>query len=252
MLTEYLSTNIYQFMLVYIRVGAALMVMPGIGSTLVQVRTRLWFGMTFAYVILPLAAPTLPPLPHQPAQLLALIFGEAVVGIFLGSVAQAIMASLDLAGTFIGFQTGMTNAFSFDTISQQQSQLLTSFLSNVALAVVFATNAHYLMLRAIVDSYDIFQPGAALPLDDFSTTLAHLATHAFEMGIRMAAPVLVFGLVFQAGMGLLSRLVPQMQVYFIAMPIQLLLGLWMMMVSLPVMMMVFTRDFAEGFGPFLR
>jgi flagellar biosynthetic protein FliR len=130
--------------------------------------------------------------------------------------------------------------------------LLTSFLSNVALAVVFATNSHHLMLRAILDSYDVFPPGAALPLDDFATTLGHLVTHAFEMGLRLAAPVLVFGLVFQSGMGILSRLVPQMQVYFIAMPIQLLLGLWMLMVSLPVMMMMFARDFAEGLGPFLR
>ncbi len=252
MLTDYLNTNIYQFMLVYIRVGAALLAMPGIGGALVQARTRLWFGMTFAFAILPIAGPTLPPMPHQPAALFALIFGEAVVGVFLGSVAQGLMASLDVAGTFVGFQTGLTNAFSFDAIAQQQSQLLTSFMSNLALAVVFASNAHHLMLRAIVDSYDLFRPGIPLPLDDFATTLGHLITHAFQMGLRLAAPVLVFGLVFQSGMGILSRLVPQMQVYFIAMPIQLLMGLWVLMVSLPAVMMLFTRDFAEGLGPFLK
>ena len=252
MLSEYLSTNIYQFMLVFIRISAALMAMPGLGGVLVQMRARLWVGMSFAFVILPVVSETLPPIPHQPAELFLLILGEIIIGIFLGSVTQALMASIDMAGTFVGFQTGLTNAFSFDAISQQQSQLLTGFLNTVALTVVFASDMHHQMLRAVTESYDLFRPGQPLMLGDFSSTLAHLATHSFEMGMRLAAPVLVFGLVFQSGMGLLSRLVPQMQIYFVAMPIQLLLGWWMLMVALPLMMLMFLQDFAAGLGPFLK
>ena len=239
-------------MLVFIRISAALMAMPGLGGTLVQARARLWVGMSFAFVMLPVVAPTIPPLPHQPAQLFLLILGEIVIGLFLGAVTQALMSSMDMAGTFVGFQTGMTNAFSFDAISQQQSQLLTGFLNTVALTVIFASDMHHQMLRAITESYDVFPPGQPLMLEDFSTTLAHLATHSFEMGMRLAAPVLVFGMVFQSGMGLLSRLVPQMQIYFVAMPVQLLLGLWMLMVGLPMMMLLFLQDFAAGLGPFLK
>ena len=252
MLSEYLSTNIYQFMVVFIRISAALMAMPGLGGTLVQVRARLWIGMSFAFVVLPVVAPTLPVMPHQPAALFLLILGEIIIGLFLGALTQALMTSVDVAGTFIGFQTGMTNAFSFDAISAQQSQLLTGFLNTLALTVVFTSDLHHQMLRAVTESYDVFPPGQPLMLNDFSTTLAHLATHAFDIGLRMAAPALVFGLVFQSGMGLLSRLVPQMQIYFVAMPIQLLLGLWMLMVALPLMMVMFQVDFAAGLGPFLK
>ena len=252
MLSDYLSTNIYQFMLVSIRVSAALMSMPGIGGALLQARGRLWIGMSFSLVILPVVAPTLPVMPHQPAALFLLILGEIIIGLFLGAVTQALIASVDMAGTFVGFQTGMTNAFSFDAISQQQSQLLTAFLNTVALTVIFASDMHHQMLKAITQSYDVFPPGQPLMLADFSTTLAHLATHSFDMGMRMAAPVLVFGLVFQSGMGLLSRLVPQMQIYFVAMPLQLLLGLWMLMLGLPMMMAMFLEDFAAGLGPFLK
>jgi len=251
-LTEYLSTNIYQFMLVFIRVSAALMAMPGLGGVLVQTRARLWVGMSLAFVILPVVTPVIPPLPHQPAELFLLILGEIVIGLFLGAVTQALLASVDMAGTFVGFQVGLTNAFSFDAVSQQQNQLLTGFLNTVALVVLFASDLHHQMLRAVVESYDMFHPGEPLMLGDFSTTLAHLATRAFEMGMRMAAPVLVFGLVFQSGMGLLSRLVPQMQIYFVAMPVQVLLGLWMLMVALPMMMFLFVQDFSAGLGPFLK
>jgi flagellar biosynthesis protein FliR len=252
MLSDYLSTNIYQFMMVFIRISAALMAMPGIGGTLVQARARLWIGMSFAFVMMPMVVKTLPPLPHQPAELFLLILGEIVIGAFLGAVTHILMTSVDVAGSFIGFQTGLTNAFSFDAISQQQSQLLTGFLNSLALTVVFSSDLHHQMLQAITQSYDVFPPGTPLMLGDFATSLAHLATHAFEIGIRMAAPVLVFGLVFQSGMGLLSRLVPQMQIYFVAMPIQLLLGMWMLMVALPLMMLLFTTDFAQGLGPFLK
>ena len=252
MLTEYLSTNIYQFMVIFIRLSAALMAMPGLGGTLVPTRARLWIGMSFAFAIMPIVAPTLPPLPHSPGALFLLILGEIVIGLFLGAVTQALISSVDLAGTFVGFQVGMTNAFSFDAISQQQSQLLTGFLNTLALTVVFCSDLHHQMLQAAAESYDLFPPGQPLLLNDFATTLAHLATHSFEIGIRMAAPVVAFGLVFQAGMGLLSRLVPQMQIYFVAMPLQLLLGLWMLMVGLPLMMSIFSQDFAAGLGPFLR
>jgi flagellar biosynthetic protein FliR len=251
-LSEYLSTNIYQFMLVFIRLSAALMAMPGLGGVLVQARARLWVGMSLAFVVLPVVSQVIPPLPDHPADLFLLILGEIVIGVFMGTVTQALLASVDMAGTFVGFQTGLTNAFSFDAISQQQSQLLTGFLNTVALTVLFASDMHHQILRAVVESYDLFHPGQPLMLEDFSTTLAHMATHSFEMGMRMAAPVLVFGLVFQSGMGLLSRLVPQMQIYFVALPVQLLLGLWMLMVALPFMMVLFLQDFAEGLGPFLK
>ena len=239
-------------MLVFIRLSAALMAMPGLGGTLVQARARLWVGMSFAFVILPVVSPTLPPMPHSPAALFLLILGEIVIGLFLGAMTQALMTSVDMAGTLVGFQVGMTNAFSFDAISQQQSQLLTGFLNTLALTIVFASDMHHQMLLAAAQSYDVFPPGQSLMLNDFATTLAHLSTHALEMGMRMAAPVLVFGLVFQSGMGLLSRLVPQMQIYFVAMPIQLLLGLWMLMVGLPLMMSMFLHDFAAGLGSLLK
>jgi len=250
-LNEIITTDIYRFLLLFTRLGVALMIMPGFGGVTVQTQIRLVLALSMSFLMLPVLGPLLPPLPRNPGGLVLLIFGEAMVGFFLGIVVQVLLSALDIAGAFVGFQIGLTNAFSFDAISQQQSQLLSAFLSNIALVVIFATDLHHLMLRAVADSYVLFPPGQALPLDDFSHTISTMMGAAFALGIKMAAPILVFGLTFYSGMGLLSRLVPQMQVFFIAVPIQILVGMWMLMVALPLMMTLFMRSFESGLIPYL-
>ncbi len=251
MLNQILATDIYRFLVVFTRLGAALMFMPGFGSTLVQARVRLLFGLSLAFLLLPVLGPKLPPAPEHPAALTLLLAGEAAVGIYLAMVAQFLFGAVNVAGTFISYQVGLTNAFSFDAVSQEQSQMLTGLLSNLALVIVFASGMDHLMLRALTDSYELFQPGAPLMVGDAAMTLAHLLSATFSLGLRLAAPVMVFGIVFQTGLGLLSRMVPQMQVFFIATPLQVLIGLWMLMVALPVVMLLFLQAFQAGLQPYL-
>ncbi|MDA8230561.1 MAG: flagellar biosynthetic protein FliR [Magnetospirillum sp.] len=251
MLSQILSTDIYRFFILFARLGAAMMLLPGLGSALVQARIRLLLGVSMAFLLLPVLSAKIPPLPDHPSQLAVLVLAEVTIGAFLGMIAQMLLSAIQIAGTFISFQVGLTNAFSYDAIAQQQGQLLTGFLSNVALAVIFATDMHHLMLQAVVDSYDLFQPGAPLPLGDFSQVIAKMVSQSFSLGMRIAAPLLVFGLVFYTGLGLLSRMVPQMQVFFVIMPVQVLSGLWLMMVSLPVMILLFLHGFEAGLLPYL-
>ena len=152
----------------------------------------------------------------------------------------------------ISAQVGLTNAFSFDAISQQQSQLLSGFLSNVALLAIFATDLHHLLFQAIVESYALFPPGQALPWGDFTETLSHMVTETFRVGLQFAAPLVVFGLLFYTGLGLLSRLVPQLQIFFIAQPIQILFGIWMFMMTLPMVISLFLRFFEDSLIPYLN
>ena len=203
LLDQILSTDIYRFLVVFTRLGAALMFLPGFGGTLVQTRIRLLFGLSLTFLLLPVLGPKLPPAPQHPAALALLLVGEAAVGIFLAMVAQFLFGAINVAGSVISYLVGLTNAFSFDAVSQEQSQMLTGLLSNLALVLVFAGGMDKLMLRALTDSYDLFQPGAPLMVGDAAMTLAHLMSSIFSLGIRLAAPVMVFGIVFQAGLGLL-------------------------------------------------
>ena len=252
MLNEILTLDIYRFFMIFTRLGAALMLMPGFAGQLVSTRIRLLIALALTLVLLPVVGTLYPPLPKRLGGLVMLLVGEALVGVYLGVLTQMLMASLNIAGTFIGFQVGLTNAFSFDAVAEQQSSTMTALLANIALIALFSTDMHHLMLRALADSYATFVPGQPLPLDDFSETLSHLLSASFGLGVQLAAPILVFGLIFYSGMGLLSRLAPQIQVFFVALPLQVVAGMVMLMVSLPIMIMIFLRWFEAGLMPFVR
>jgi flagellar biosynthetic protein FliR len=250
-LTELLTLDVYRLMLVFARLGSALMVLPGFGGHMVSPRVRLLLGMVVSFLMLPIIGPILPPLPPSTGLLVLLIFGEVTVGVFIGIVAQLLLSAINIAGTFIGFQTGLTNAFSFDPVAEQQSQLLTGFLSNVALTLIFAADLHHLMIRAMIDSYALFLPGQPLPWGDFAETAAHTLTESFKLGIQLAGPLVAFGLVFYTALGVLSRLVPQMQVFFVALPVQVMVGMWLLMVALPTIMLLFLRWFGDNLSVYI-
>ncbi len=251
MLTELLQLDIFRFLMVFTRIGTAMMLLPGIGGHMVSIRIRLWLALAISFLMLPVVGGLIPGMPKGVGGVLLLLFGEIVFGIFIGTVVTFIMSVLSLAGSMIGFQVGLTNAFSFDPIAQQQSQLLTGFLSNVGLLAIFATDLHHLMFQAIAESYDLFRPGQTLPWGDFTETLSHLVTETFRLGLQFSAPLVVAGLIFFTGLGLLSRLVPQLQIFFISQPIQILVGIWMFMASLPMVISLFLKFFEDSLIPYL-
>ena len=251
MLTAALQLEVFRFFVVLTRVGAAMMMLPGIGGNLVSLRIRLWLAVSISFLMLPVLGSLFPAAPASLGGMLLTVFGEVVVGLYMGTVVSFLMSVLSLAGSIIGFQVGLTNAFSFDPIAQQQSQLLTGFLSNVGMLAIFATNTHHLMFQAIVDSYTLFPPGQTLPWGDFTETLSHLVTETFRVGFQFAAPLVVLGLLFYTGLGLLSRLVPQLQIFFIAQPVQILVGIWMFMMTLPMIVSLFLRFIENGLTPYL-
>lgn len=250
MLSDLLAFDVFQFLLVFARLGAAMMLMPGFGGRLLPSRFRLIMALGLAAVVVPVVGPQLPRLPDSPAALVLLLAGEITIGLFLGVVAQVLLAALSLAGTFIGFQAAMANAFTTDPVAEQQSSILPSFLANLALVLIFATDLHHLMLRAAVNSYELFVAGQPLPLGDFADMLARTVSRSFLLGMQLAGPMMVFGLVFNGGLGLMSRLMPQMQVYFVAMPMQVLVGFLLLVVTLPALMAWFLRFFEDGLLPF--
>ena len=251
-LNDILTMDVYRFMLIFTRVGTALMMFPGFSGALFPVRTRLLLGLVISFALLPVIGALIPRPPSHVGALIAIIFGEVTAGTYLGLVTQIMMGALSIAGTFIGFQIGLTNAFSFDSVAAQQSSTMTAFLSNLALMAIFTTDLHHLMLRALADSYATFGPGMALPLDGFMETIGHLMSDSFGFGVRLASPVIAFGLIYYAGLGLMARLSPQIQVFFIVMPIQVLSGFMVFSLGLAMMIHLFLQWFESGLIPFLN
>lgn len=248
---QLLPATLFTFFMIFARVGSALMLMPGFGELYVAPRIRLLLALAISLVLLPVAGASIPPMPAAPLALLALMGGEIVVGIFFGVIAQALLSSLHTAGMVMAFQSGFANALAFDPNTNQQGSLTGLFLGITGLLFIFVTGSHHLMLRAVADSYTLFVPGDLLPVGDFSSAVVDTMSRSFALAMQMAAPFIVVGLLFYLGIGLLARLMPQVQVFFIAMPVQVGVGLLLLMLTVSAVMMVFSDHFAAVMGGYV-
>src|SRR3546814_870383 len=224
MLAELLPQQAFSLLLVFVRLGSALMLLPGFGESYISPRIRLLLALTVTVVVLPVLPPVLPPLPDSAVALFLLIFGEAFIGFFLGSVARLLMAALSIGGMMIATVTGLANALTNDPTAAQQGSIAGSFLTMLALLIILALDLHHVLLRGVIESYNIFVPGQPLLVGDISQMITRVVSKAFLLGFQLASPFVAVALIFNLGLGLLSRLMPQMQVLFIAIPLQIVIG----------------------------
>ena len=250
MLTAVLPAEIFSLLLVFVRVGAAIMVMPGIGDPYVAPRIRLFFALMLAIVVAPVVRPVLPALPESVVSLGLLLMGEIVIGLFLGGLARLIMAALTTAGMVIAYMSSLANALVDDPSAAQQGSIAGSFLAIVAILTIFTLDLHHMLLRGVVDSYALFLPGEALPVGDFAEMVTRVVSQSFLLSFQIAAPFVAVGLIFYLGIGLLSRLMPQVQIFFIALPLQITAGLAVLFFALPVAIVWFLNSFEQTLRPF--
>ena len=250
MLDRLLPFEVFSLILVFCRIGGALVILPGFGETFVSPRIRLLIALMISLVVTPLAEPFLPALPSQVGPLVLLVGGEILVGVFIGTVARLLISALATAGTVIAFVSGLASALVFNPLMSDQGSLPSVFLTLLGLLLIFATNMHHLMLRAIFDSYSLFVPGTAPDAGDMANLVGRTVADSFTLGMQLAAPFLVVSLIFYVMMGLLARLMPQMQVFFVAIPLQILLSFFIMSSVLAGVMLWFLNQFSARISAF--
>jgi flagellar biosynthetic protein FliR len=232
------------FMLVFARVGAMVMLLPGLGETNIPVRIKLAIALLLTLIILPLHRADYHIDMGSMAALLVMMVYEILIGIVLGATARVTLAALQVSGAVIAQQLGLGFVTSVDPTTQgQQGVLIGNFLTLLGVTMLFATDSHHLVIAALNDSYSIFSPGEVVPSGDVAALATRDFAAAFKIGMQLAAPFLVFGLVFNIGLGVLARLMPQMQVYFVGVPLSIMSGFLIFAVVLAAMMGTFLDYF---------
>ncbi|MGB6636652.1 MAG: flagellar biosynthetic protein FliR [Bradyrhizobium sp.] len=224
------------FMLVFARVGAMVMLLPGLGESNIPVRIKLAMALLLTLIILPLHRADYHIDLNSMAALLVMMIYEILIGIVLGATARVTLAALQVAGAVIAQQLGLGFVTSVDPTQGQQGVLIGNFLTLLGVTMLFATDSHYLVIAALNDSYSIFMPGEVVPAGDVAALATRAFSAAFKIGMQLSAPFLVFGLVFNVGLGVLARLMPQMQVYFVGVPLSIMSGFLIFGVVLAAMM----------------
>jgi flagellar biosynthetic protein FliR len=247
-----MSGGVLVFFLVFSRVGAMVMLLPAIGDAGVPARVRLSMALAISFAMVPVVAHFYPhDVPPSAIGLSVLLIQETIAGILIGGMSRLIMSALSVAGQLIATQTGLAFTQSIDPTFGEQGAIVGTFFSMLGVVLIFETNLHHLAIGAIVGSFKLLPPGAPLPFGDMAQEAINLTAGAFALGLQLAAPFVIFGFAVNAGIGLLARLVPQMQVFFIAMPINLMAGFFVLMLLMGSLMTVFLNYYGTEMGRFL-
>jgi flagellar biosynthetic protein FliR len=245
-LPELIVEEAFRLLLIFVRIGSAMVIMPGLAEAYVAARVRLLLALVMSVALVGPLAPSLPALPDEPLALARLLAAEVVLGLFIGSAAKVMFAALHIAGTTIAFHSGLATAAIFDPNEATQGTLSGNLLTTTALVLLFVTDSHHLLVEALAASYATMPPGAALPWGDMAQLLARLVDQAFGLGLRLAAPIVLVSVLAYLAMGVLNRLMPTFQVFFIALPMQILAACATVMLSLAAGMLAFFAFFEDG------
>lgn len=225
--------------LIFARVGAILMLLPGFGEAYVPPRIRLSLALVLSLALWPVVGPTLPGLPATLGGLAGWIIREISTGVMIGLLLRMLMAALSTAGEIVSMQTTLSFSQTANPLQAQPGTTLAAFLTLLGVTLLFATDTHHLFIAGIVGSYRTISPAAPLVLGDFASMAVRTVGDSFMLGVQLAAPVLVFSLIFNLASGLVARVMPQFQVFFAAAPLSVILGLSVFALSLGVIGTVF-------------
>jgi flagellar biosynthetic protein FliR len=213
------------FLILFARIGAVLMVLPIFSDDAIPGRIRLMiaFAMTAGMWGL-LSAHALPAAADQDAAPM-IILVELLTGLALGTLVRMMFFAMAIAGSIVSLQVGLTSPIVADAAQGGQSTVLARVMSIAAAVVCMAFLVHHLWLGALVRSYVVFPVGGLPAAGDFVELAIRTAGRSLALGVSLAAPLLVYGIVFNVALGLAARLAPAIQVFFVAQPLNLILGL---------------------------
>ena len=236
--------------LIFARIGAILLMLPGIGESYVPPRIRLSLALVISFALWPVIGDALPALPVSLGASVGWIIREVITGLMIGAVLRAFTSALGTAGEIVSLQTTLSFAQTANPLQAQPGTTIAAFLMLLGTVLVFATNTHHLFIAGLVGSYELIAPARPLVAGEFTELAIRTIGDSFMLGLQLAAPVVVFALVFNLAAGLVGRVMPAFQIFFAAAPLSIILGLSIFTLSLGVLGTVFIdryRDLANLF-----
>lgn len=245
------GVDVWSAALLFARIGGVIMLLPGFSEPAIPARVRLGFALVLAICLAPTLADRVPDAATSAWGMAFQVVSEVLIGVLIGGAARFLMTALATAGQIVGLEIGLAFAQTADPTMTQSGQLTAVFLSILGVALLFATGLHHMFLLGIVGSYDLIALGAPPPVGDAADLALQTASTSFRVGFQIAMPVVAAGLIFRVGLGVLSRLIPQIQVFFIIMPLQILGGLVVFALGLSTGMLIWL-DSMQSYALWVR
>lgn len=234
------------FFLVFIRLGAIVAFLPIFSSKTLPVLFKI--GLTFAvsFILFPMLNMPAVEAAINPIGFSLGIAAEIILGIMIGFILKIMLTGFQMAGQLAGYQMGMALANVMDPSTSEQVPLLAQFNNLLALLILLAVNAHHFFIQTIVESFTLLPPLGMNMHNAVFRDLIYLAGNMFIIAIKIGAPVVIALLLVSVSFGLVARTVPQMNVFIVAMPLKIVIGLLFVGFSMPFVARYMGRLYAEG------
>jgi flagellar biosynthetic protein FliR len=221
------------FFLIFLRVGAILMSMPIFTSKSIPLLFNFGLALAASIILFPLLDLKAFPVLTSLGSLAIGAIGEILIGITIGMTVNLIFIGLQIAGQISGYQMGLAIAQVMDPADGEQVPLLAQFFQLFAFLTFLTINAHHWFLMALADSFHLVPPFGFKISGSLIEQLIQIAGNMFVIAIKVGAPVIAALLLASIAFGLIARTVPQMNVFFVAMPLKIIIGLLFIGFSLP-------------------
>lgn len=237
----------FAFVLVLSRIGAAMTLLPGLGEAEPPAMVRMGLALGVTSLVLPGIAPFVPKVPDLGAQAAFMIAAEIITGLWLGWMARMLVLALPIAGQFISYMLGVANVLQPDPELGNQATPIARLFDVAAPLAILVTGLYALPLAALAGSYQLIPPGSLLPAADTAQTAVRAVAFAFALSVRLASPFILASIVWHVAAGLLARLVPRMQIYFVVMPGQILGGIALLAILATTLLAAWQQSVQTGF-----
>ncbi len=227
------------FFIVFARVGAVLMLLPVFGEDSIPGRIRMMIAFAMSAALYGVLGEPARAAVAGGAILPAVLVTELMTGLAMGMIVKILFYAISMAGSIVSMQIGLSAAMIFDPAQSGQAPLLSKFVGIAAALVCMGMQVHHLWLGAIINSYGSFPIGGMPPAHDFAQLAVAAVGRSMTLAISLSAPFIVYGIVFNVALGLAARVAPAIQIFFIAQPLNILLGLALAATTIGTMLTVF-------------
>ena len=232
------------FVLVLARVGAAMALLPGLGEAGSPAIVRIGLALGLTILLLPAVQPLVPPLPAMSLDLALMVAGEVVTGLSFGWIARVFVLALPVAAQLIGYLVGLSSILQPDAELGAQSGALAKLFSFGIPVILLATDLYTQPLIALTGLFRLIPPGHMPPFGESLKVAVHAAGAEFGLAVQLASPFVVAAVAWNLAMGLVTRVVPRMQIYFVSMPGQIMVGLALLAMSSGAIVLAWRNEVA--------
>jgi flagellar biosynthetic protein FliR len=233
--------------MVLLRVAAILMSLPIFSGNNVPNMFKAGLALAVALVLFPVVDVSVQPATEGWIFLTLGVTSEVLLGLGVGLAIRLIMAGIQMAGQVSGYQMGLAIANIMDPATSMQTPVLAQAFNLLAMLIFLTINAHHWFFRALVDSFALIPPFHFALSSSFVGYLVDMAGTMFVIALKVGAPIIVVLILTSVSFGLMARTVPQINIFIVAMPLKIVVGLLFVVFSLPYLQS-YLRELFDQFG----